>query len=55
MIRNLFSNQLANRMVVYSLLIGSVLSVFSTGVQLLLSYQHQKDDALQVVDQVDAA
>ncbi|MFL4471531.1 ATP-binding protein [Tateyamaria armeniaca] len=55
MISRLLRNRLGVRLVVISLLIGSVLSVFSTGVQLLASYQSQKDDATEVLDQIDQA
>ncbi len=55
MMGGLWRNSLGARLVVYSLLIGSVLSVFSTGVQLLLSYQSQRDDATAVLDQIDQA
>ncbi|MEP1354268.1 MAG: hypothetical protein ABJX32_13070 [Tateyamaria sp.] len=48
-------NQLGVRQVLYSLWTGSVLSEFSTGLQLLLSHQHQRTVALQAVNQVDKA
>lgn len=51
----LWRNNLGARLVFYSLLVGSVLSVFSTGVQLLASYQSQKSDATAVLDQIDLA
>lgn len=50
-----FRNQLAIRLVIYSLLIGSVLSVFTTGLQLLISYRHQKDEAALVLEQINPA
>mmetsp|Transcript_27827 Transcript_27827/g.51904 ORF Transcript_27827/g.51904 Transcript_27827/m.51904 type:complete len:500 (+) Transcript_27827:802-2301(+) len=52
----LFSKEwLAFRLVLTSLLIGSVLSVFSTGIQLASSFARQKEDAVQVLDQIESA
>ena len=46
-------NRLGLRLVVISLLIGSILSVFSTAIQLIASYQRQKDDAVAILEQVE--
>ena len=46
-------NRLGFRLVVISLLIGSVLSVFTTAIQLVVSYQRQKGDAVAILDQVE--
>ena len=49
-----FGNQLGLRLVIASLIIGSVLSVFSTGLQLAASYTRQSSEATDVLDRVDA-
>ncbi|WP_299627248.1 ATP-binding protein [uncultured Tateyamaria sp.] len=46
---------LAVRLVFMSLLIGSVLSVFSTSVQLATSFVRQKGEAVEVLDQIESA
>ena len=46
-------DRLGFRLVLASLLIGSVLSVFSTGIQLIASYQRQKTEVSAVLDQVE--
>lgn len=51
--RNLLRDSLGLRLVLISLLIGSILSVFSTGIQLLFSYDRQKSDATAILDQID--
>lgn len=51
----MFRNQLAWRLVVVSLLIGSVLSVFSTAIQIVSSFERQKNDAINALEQVDRA
>jgi len=43
------------RLVLASVLIGSVLSIFSTGVQLLVSFESQKNEATAVFDQIETA
>ncbi len=53
MILDFLHNRLGSRLVLYSLLIGSILSVFSTGIQLLVSYDRQKADATAILDQID--
>ncbi|MBY6135467.1 hypothetical protein KUV61_06495 [Nocardioides marinus] len=45
MLKAVFQSQLSLRLIVASLVISSILSVFSTGVQLYLSYESQKRDA----------
>ena len=46
---------LSYRLVLASLLIGTVLSVFSTGVQLYTSFSRQKADATQELDLLEKA
>ncbi|MEO0400767.1 MAG: ATP-binding protein [Pseudomonadota bacterium] len=48
-------DRLGFRLVLASLLIGSLLSIFSTGIQLVASYARQKDDATNVLDQIESA
>lgn len=38
-----------------SLLVGSVLSIFSTGIQLAVSYERQRNDATAILDQIETA
>ncbi|WP_299149612.1 ATP-binding protein [uncultured Tateyamaria sp.] len=52
MIRRYFRDQLGFRLVLASLLIGSLLSIFSTGIQLVASYESQKTDTTGVLDQI---
>lgn len=55
MTRFLSKEWLAVRLVLTSLLIGSVLSVFSTGIQLATSFWRQREEAVQVLDQIESA
>mgnify|MGYP001804901456 CR=1 FL=1 len=55
MIHFFAKERLAVRLVFMSLLIGSVLSVFSTSVQLATSFVRQKGEAVQVLDQIESA
>lgn len=48
-----YSDRLGVRLVLASLLVGSVLSIFSTSVQLIASFNRQKSDVTQVLDQID--
>lgn len=48
-------NSLSYRLVLLSLLIGSVLSIGSTGVQLLVSYERLRGDATAILNQVETA
>lgn len=50
-----FRNRLGWRLVLITLVIGSVLSVFSTGIQLVTSFERQKNDAVLAVEQIDRA
>ncbi|WP_299282320.1 ATP-binding protein [uncultured Tateyamaria sp.] len=53
MIKQYFRDQLGFRLVLASLLIGSLLSVFSTGIQLVASYNSQRAEATGVLDQIE--
>ncbi|WP_299292520.1 ATP-binding protein [uncultured Tateyamaria sp.] len=55
MTRRFFTDPLGYRLVLASLLIGSVLSVFSTGIQLLTSFNRQKEEATAVFTQIETA
>ncbi|MEL6452049.1 MAG: ATP-binding protein [Pseudomonadota bacterium] len=48
-------DRLGLRLVILSLLVGSVLSVFSTGIQLLTSFERQKQDTTNSLDEIEAA
>ncbi|WP_425041048.1 ATP-binding protein [Primorskyibacter sp. S187A] len=54
-ILNIFRNSLAIRLVIASLVISSVLSVFSTGVQLFATYQRETNVAIAGLDKVELA
>jgi len=53
MTHRFFTDPLGYRLVLASLLIGSVLSVFSTGTQLLTSFNRQKEEATAVFTQIE--
>ncbi len=48
-----FKDPLGVRLVLASLLIGSVLSIFSTGIQLVSSFNRQKQDATAIFEQIE--
>ncbi len=53
MIKKGISKRLGPRLVIASLIVGSVLSVFSTGLQLAASYARQRSDATLVLGRIE--
>ena len=49
------NDRLSLRLVLASVLIGSILSIFSTGVQLYSSFERQKEDATAELDKLEQA